>query len=181
MHQTTLAWPCRLEPDADGRLVVRFTDIPEALTDGANEAEARAEAADALAEAIAGRLADDEPIPRPSGVRRNEFLIPLDALLAYKVALAEAMRAMKMTKVMLAEKMGVDEKEVRRLLDPAYRGSRLPRLVEALAACGVQASATVIDTAKRSRLFRAGNDPLSRRNGKTDPQPATRIKRKKSA
>lgn len=105
MHQTTLAWPCRLEPEADGRLPVRFTDIPEALTDGANEA-------DALAEAIARRHADAEPIPTPSLVSRDGHLVPLDTLLAHKVALTEAMRAEGMSKVALAKELGVDEKSI---------------------------------------------------------------------
>ena len=39
-------FPARLEPDEEGRLVVHFPDLPEALTDGANEAQALAEAAD---------------------------------------------------------------------------------------------------------------------------------------
>ena len=47
-------FPARLEPDEEGRLVVHFPDLPEALTDGADEAEALAEAADYLSEALAG-------------------------------------------------------------------------------------------------------------------------------
>jgi hypothetical protein len=33
-------FPARLEPDEGGRLVVHFPDLPEALTDGADVAEA---------------------------------------------------------------------------------------------------------------------------------------------
>ena len=40
MIQGRYSFPARLEPDEDGRLVVHFPDLPEALTDGANEAEA---------------------------------------------------------------------------------------------------------------------------------------------
>ena len=42
--------PARLEPDKEGRLVVHFPDLPEALTDGADEAEAPPAAADCLSE-----------------------------------------------------------------------------------------------------------------------------------
>ena len=42
------SYPAKLEPDADGRLVVHFPALPEALTDGADEAEALREAVDCL-------------------------------------------------------------------------------------------------------------------------------------
>jgi hypothetical protein len=44
-------FPARLEPDEEGRLVVHFPDLPDALTDCADEAEALAEAVDCLSEA----------------------------------------------------------------------------------------------------------------------------------
>lgn len=43
-----------------------FRDLPECLTSGGDEAEALTEAGDALDEAIAGRIVDEEPIPRRS-------------------------------------------------------------------------------------------------------------------
>lgn len=50
-------YPARLQPDSSGQLIVSFRDLPECLTSGADEAEAR----DALEEAVAGRIADDAP------------------------------------------------------------------------------------------------------------------------
>jgi antitoxin HicB len=58
-------YPARLEADEDGRLVVHFADLPEALTDGADQAEALAEASDCLSEALAGRIHRQEQIPIP--------------------------------------------------------------------------------------------------------------------
>ena len=46
-----------------------------------------------------------------------------------------AMSEAGITKVQLAKRLGVDEKEVRRLLDPHY-GSKLPRIAQAIAALG---------------------------------------------
>lgn len=45
------------------------------------------------------------------------------------------MLSARVSKVQLAERMGVDEKEVRRLLDP-HHASKLPRIAEAVQALG---------------------------------------------
>ncbi|MGH6943324.1 MAG: type II toxin-antitoxin system HicB family antitoxin [Geminicoccaceae bacterium] len=156
---TTLAWPATLAPDREGRLQVRFPDFPEALTDGANEVEALTEAADCLAEAVAARIADDEDLPAPSPPRRGMHAVPLPPVLAYKAALFSAMRRDGISKSELARRLGIDEKDVRRLLDPSYRGSKVERLHAALAACGVAAQITVIDKSRRERLLGSSARP----------------------
>lgn len=60
-------YPASLEY-LDGEVIVRFPDFPEVLTGAATEAGALAEAADALEEAVLGRLADGTEIPRPPSV-----------------------------------------------------------------------------------------------------------------
>ena len=52
-----------------------------------------------------------------------------------KAALFVAMREAGISKMQLAKQLGVDEKEVRRLLDPHY-GSKLPRIAEAIGVLG---------------------------------------------
>jgi antitoxin HicB len=52
-----------------------------------------------------------------------------------KAALYVAMREAGISKVQLARKLGVDEKEIRRLLDP-HDGSKLPRIAQAIGALG---------------------------------------------
>ena len=52
-----------------------------------------------------------------------------------KAALYVAMREAGISKLQLAKQLGVDEKEVRRLLDPHY-GSKLPRIAEAISLLG---------------------------------------------
>lgn len=49
-------YPARLRRTGPDEVVVSFRDLPECLTSGADEAEALAEAADALDVAIAGRI-----------------------------------------------------------------------------------------------------------------------------
>lgn len=151
--ETTLVWPATLVPDDEGRVQVRFPDFPEALTDGADLTEALAEAADCLAEAVAARIADGEDLPAPSAMRGSMHAIPLPPLLAYKAALFDTMRRYGISKSDLARRLGVVEKDVRRLVDPRYRGSKVERLHAALAACGVAAQITLIDQESRECLF----------------------------
>lgn len=157
--ETTLAWPATLVLDDEGRLQVRFPDFPEALTDGGNEAEALAEAADCLAEAVAARIADREDLPAPSPLRRGMHAVPLPPVLAYKAALFSVMRRDGVSRSELARRLGLDEKDVRRLVDPRYQGSKVERLHAALAACGIAARITLIDTARGERLLGAATSP----------------------
>jgi antitoxin HicB len=128
-------FPARLEPDEDGRLVVHFPDLPEALTDGADEAEALAEAADCLSEALAGRINRGEDIPPPSRLRRGQHWIAPDPTMALKGALYSALRAREMTVADLARRLDIDYRQAARLLDPRA-ASKLTSLEAALSALG---------------------------------------------
>ena len=87
MTRTPYSYPARLEPDEDGRLVVHFPDLPEALTDGADEVEALTEASDCLSTALTARMVNDEDIPAPSRLRPWHYLVAPDATMALKAAL----------------------------------------------------------------------------------------------
>jgi antitoxin HicB len=77
--------------------------------------------------------------------------IPLPPLLAYKAALYGVMRRDRISKSELSRRLGIDEKDVRRLVDPSYRGSKVERLHQALAACRVATRLTLVDIADRDR------------------------------
>ena len=113
-------YPARLRPDSTGELIVSFRDLPECLTSGASVPDALAEAADALEEAIAGRIDDAEAIPEPSARRSGEHHVAVPAGTAAKAALALALRENGLSRVALAQRLGVDEKAVRRMLDPRH-------------------------------------------------------------
>src|ERR1051325_7087269 len=85
-------YPARLEADEEGRLVVHFPDLPEALTDGADEAEALTEASDCLSAALASRIVDQEQIPVPSQAGPNMHLVSPEPIIALKAALYGALR-----------------------------------------------------------------------------------------
>jgi antitoxin HicB len=135
MTRMPYSYPARLEPDEEGRLVVHFPDLPEALTDGADEAEALAEASDCLSTALAARIVNNEDIPPPSRPRRGQCLVAPEATMALKAALYSALRARKMTIADLARRLGIDDRKAARLLDPRAT-SGLTGLEAALSALG---------------------------------------------
>jgi antitoxin HicB len=128
-------YPARLEPDEEGRLVVHFPDLPEALTDGADEAEALFEASDCLSEALAGRIHRQEDIPIPSPLRHGMYAVEPEPTIALKAALYEALISRAMSTADLAERLGVDEKHAARLIDPKAR-TPLGKLEAALSLLG---------------------------------------------
>lgn len=140
------AYPVTLTPDmTDGGFVVTFEDIPEAITQGETVADALAEAADALEEAIAGRIRRGDRIPEASSAAgRPRVFVP--AQTAAKAALFLALKETGISKSELAARLECDEKEVRRLLDPRHP-SKLPRIQRALAVLGKGLSIRLVDEA----------------------------------
>ena len=111
-----------------------FPDIPEALTEGATEGEALAEAQDCLIAALGGYMDDRRDIPRPSP-GRGRPLVALPALAAAKIALYRAMRERGLSNAALARRLGTMEGTVRRLIDLDHR-SHIGQVETALAALG---------------------------------------------
>lgn len=129
--------------ELDGGWVVTFRDVPEAITQGDEHTKALKEAADCLEEAIAGRIDDQREIPLPSTLLDDEYLVCLPIQTALKASVYLGMKEAKLSQVQLARILDVDEKEVRRILDP-HHGTKLPTLERALAALGQQVSLTLI-------------------------------------
>jgi antitoxin HicB len=128
-------YPATLTPDeADGGFVVTFRDWPEAITQGDTREAALAEAADCLEEAVAARIADGREIPLPSSALAGEYgIVPIQT--ALKAALYLAMREAAVSRSELARRLGIPEKEARRLLDPRHP-SKVEALERALFAVG---------------------------------------------
>jgi antitoxin HicB len=140
-------YPVNLTPDeTDGGFVVTFPDVPEAITQGTDVSDALAQAADALEEALAGRIRRGDPIPEPSETGPDQQVVLVPALTAAKAALYLALREARISKSELAQRLGYDEKEVRRLLDPKHL-SKLPRIQKALAALGKRIAVRLVDEA----------------------------------
>ncbi|MBF0625907.1 MAG: type II toxin-antitoxin system HicB family antitoxin [Magnetococcales bacterium] len=140
-------YPVTLTPDEEaGGFVVTFRDLPEAITQGDSLEEALSEAADCLEEAFAGRIVHEEPFPTPSLPEQGDFMIAVPTQTALKAAIHQAVSVAGISKVELAKRLGVDEKEARRILDPKHR-TRLPLMERALAAVGKRCVVSVQDAA----------------------------------
>ena len=117
------AYPANLSQAATDEIVVSFRDLPECLTSGADVQEALSAAVDALEEALAGRVDDGDPILQPSAAEPGERNVSVPPGMAAKAVLAMAFRESGPTCVGFAAALGVDEKVVRRMLDPRHRTS----------------------------------------------------------
>ena len=106
-----------MERQENGWWFVRFPEIPEALTEGETEKEARTNAIDCVITALEGYMKAGRPIPRPSvpGPGRDRAVLP--SLVTAKLAVYETMRRRGWSKVKLANELGVPENSVRRLMD----------------------------------------------------------------
>ncbi len=143
----TTTYPASFLREENGRgFYVRFPDVPEALTGGDDLDDALVQAADCLAEAIAGRIRRGDDIPAPSRPKRGQRLIGVPLYLAPKLALYLAIREHGTRNTELAKRLGVSETVVRRMLDPKH-GTKPERIQAALAALGKRIVVTFDDAA----------------------------------
>ncbi len=106
-----------LERQENGWWLVRFPAIPEALTEGETEEEARANAVDCVITALEGYMKAGKPLPREGAGHSGPNRAVLPSLVTAKLAVYETMRVRRWSKVKLARELGVPENSVRRLLD----------------------------------------------------------------
>ncbi len=137
------AYPFEMEPQPEGGFTVTFPDVPEAITEGESEAEARACAEDALVTALSFYTDDARPLPVPSPARgRPTAMVP--PLVAAKLALHGAMLDAGTSNVELGRQLGIDEKSVRRLRDPLHR-SHIGQIEAALRVLGKRLEVRVLE------------------------------------
>ena len=147
------AYPCSIVRDeeeerASGReaYTVTFPDVYGANTGGWSWEEAVEMAKDCLGVALGMYVKDREDIPVPSSLAEGQVLISVAPIVEAKLALYSAMREQGVSNVALADRLGLQEKAVRRLLDPGHR-SPMTSIERALQAVGrslvVEDSATI--------------------------------------
>ena len=133
-RRAELAYPARLEAEADGGYVATFPDFGVGATQGDSLEEALAQAADLLETMIANYMAEGWDLPAPSAAAGRP-LVRLAPLVAAKAEVYRAMRAAGVSKAELARRVGVSPQQAQRLFDIRH-ASRLDQIDAALAALG---------------------------------------------
>lgn len=137
-----MAYPVTLTTYSNGQVGATFADVPEAHTGGNTEAQTLDRAQDALVVALSFYLDDRRSLPTPSKAKRGQRLVMLPPRAAIKLAIHQGMRDQSMTQAQLGERMGIDGKQVRRVLNLDHE-SKLSQLESALAVLGLIASVAI--------------------------------------
>jgi antitoxin HicB len=130
-----MQYPATFTPAAEGGYVITFRDIPEAITQGDDEADAMFQARDVLAMAMGVYFDEKRSVPRPSAAKRGERLVDLPVSVSAKVLLLNQMLAERVGPSELARRMHTTPQEVNRLIDLAHT-SKIDRIQQALNALG---------------------------------------------
>ncbi len=130
-----LSYPISLTPDDNGTLLVTFPDVPEAITVGNDEEDAKIQALDALEAALEIYFAEKRSIPMPSKAKRGQPVVTLPALVTAKVLLAEEMLRQNVRKAELARRLSVNQVQVDRLLNFSH-SSKIELVESAFAVLG---------------------------------------------
>lgn len=137
-----MKYPATFTPAEEGGFVVTFRDIPEAITQGDDEAEALSMAADALLTVMDFYFEDRRPVPLPSEAAEGEHLIELPLSASAKVLLLNEMLAQKARPADLARLMGIKPQEVNRIVDLEH-ATKIDTLAAAFKALGRELELTV--------------------------------------
>lgn len=148
-------YPFETERDGDS-IFVHFPDVPGASTQVDPGEDFNEVVRDCLVAALGGYVALRRPPPRPSAVRGRNT-VTLDILTSAKLALSMLMSEKKVTNIELAERLGINEKVVRRLLDLDHM-SRIDRLESALRLFDVKLQLSVLP--KRTQGSEASHHSL---------------------
>ena len=129
----TYGYAAVFEPtEREGGFVVSFPDVPEAITEGEDMVDALEQAVDALGVTLLTYLEMGRDLPE---AKTEGVLVYPDAETTTKIAVIETFRMSGISRTELARRIGKDEKEARRLLDPNH-STKLPVLAAALSAMG---------------------------------------------
>ncbi|MEI7868076.1 MAG: type II toxin-antitoxin system HicB family antitoxin [Candidatus Methylumidiphilus sp.] len=127
-------YPVLLTPAEEGGFVVTFPDVPEAITQGEDKADALLHARDALESALMFYLDDWRSLPKPSVLPEFPTVSP-ETLSCAKLALFQAMLEANVSKANLARRLNIDITLVERLMNLDH-ASKIEQIDVALAALG---------------------------------------------
>lgn len=128
-------YPFLLTAAEEGGFVVTCRDLPEAITQGEDLEDAIKNAEGALQASLEFRIEQELNIPEPSRQREGEHIATVPILTAMKAALYLATRGKRGMNAKLSRLLNLDEKEVRRMLDP-HHSTKASTIERALAVLG---------------------------------------------
>ena len=130
-------FPCDIEgneDDGDGFVAI-FPDLQGAVTGGFTFKETIILAEDCLVVSLASYVDCQEELPTPSPWKKGQELFTVQPLIAAQLDLYVAMREQGVTIPGLAQRLGVPEAHVKRLLSLDYKSS-INEVAEALELLG---------------------------------------------
>ena len=128
-------YPVVLAEQPEGGFVVTFPDVPEAITQGEDRAEALLYAVHALESALSFYVDDRRPLPVPRKAKRGQLVVRPNVLEVAKLAIYAEMLAQGVKKSELARRLGWHMPQVDRLLD-LHHASRMEHLESAARSLG---------------------------------------------
>jgi antitoxin HicB len=133
----TFVCAARFAPGDEAGVVAAFPDVAQAITRGDNEADAIRQAEEAPAPALATYPRRQRPVPHPQAKRGGLIAIAVAPQIAVKIALREAFKRSSVRTSAPGRRIGKDDREIRRILDPRHR-TKLGTLTETLPTLGQQ-------------------------------------------
>ena len=101
------------------------------MTIGTDEANVLEMAQDAMVVALSSYIDDRRDIPSPSKPKKGYTVVPVPPMVAMKLSIFQAMKDQGVTQAEMGKRMGVDGRQVRRILDLDHN-TVLPQLDLAL-------------------------------------------------
>jgi antitoxin HicB len=128
------AYPVNLRKDGKF-ILVTFPDIPEAVTQGRDRAEALKAAKDVLETAMDVYFDERRPVPAPSQPKRGQPVVEVPASLSAKILLLNEMLRQNVRPAELARRIGTSPQVVNRLTNIRHT-SQIDGIDTALRALG---------------------------------------------
>lgn len=129
-----MQYPATFTPE-EGKFLVQFRDIPEATTQGDDEADAMEMAKDALISSMDFYLEKKRAVPLPSRALPGDRLVAIPASAAAKVLLLNEMLAQEIGPSELGRRLGISPQGASRLVDLEH-ATKIDQIEGALLALG---------------------------------------------
>ena len=100
-----MRYPVTLTRDTNNTYLVRFPDVPGAVTYGETIRDAMAHARDAFLTVVDALIKDRKPVPAPSPIGRRQLFVVIPAREAAKIELYRTMQAKKVGKAELGRRL----------------------------------------------------------------------------